>query len=66
MQIINVNDDRYVPIAIQRVPEGVDQSLWITEMKGRYTLVDSVLKFGSEFYFCMKLINAEFEEINNG
>jgi len=28
--------------------------------------VDSVLKLGHDFYFCMKLIDVEYEEINDG
>tara|TARA_Y100000034_G_scaffold58093_1_gene70891 strand:+ start:2118 stop:2318 length:201 start_codon:yes stop_codon:yes gene_type:complete len=66
MQIINVNNERYTPITVLRPPDGVDHNQWIEEIKGRYTLVDSVLKLGHDFYFCMKLIDAEYEEINNG
>ena len=66
MQIINVNDERYTPIAILRPPEEVDHKEWIEETKGRYTLVDSVLKLGDDFYFCMKLITVEYEEVDNG
>ena len=66
MQIINVNNERYTPITILCPPEGIDHGPWIEEIKGRYTLVDSVLKFGHDFFFCMKLIDAEYEEINNG
>ena len=66
MQIINVTNQRYAPITVLRPPDGVDHNQWIEEIKGRYTLVDSVLKLGHDFYFCMKLIDAEYEEINNG
>lgn len=66
MQIINVNNERYTPITILRPPNGIDHGQWIEEIKGRYTLVDSVLKLGHDFYFCMKLIDVEYEEINDG
>ena len=66
MQIINVKKERYTPITILRPPDGIDHRQWIEEIKGRYTLVDSVLKLGHDFYFCMKLIDVEYEEINDG
>ena len=33
------------------------------ELKGMWTLADTVLKNGDMYYVCMKLIEAEFEEI---
>ena len=37
---------------------------WTTkELKSQYALADAVLRNGGEYYICMKLIEAEFEEI---
>ena len=33
------------------------------ELKGMWTLADTVLKNGDMYYVCMKLIEAEFEDI---
>ena len=60
MQIINVNDDRYVvrgTVLAQKVTH-----LTTDELKNRYSLADTVLRNGDTFYVCMKIIDAEFED----
>ena len=34
------------------------------ELKSWYSLADTVLRNGDVFYICMKMIEAEFEDIN--
>ncbi len=61
MQIINVNDDRYVvrgTVSVHKVT-----NLTTEELKNQYSLVDTVLRNGDILYICMKAINAEFEDI---
>ncbi len=61
MQIITVNDDKYVVrgiVSVQKVTH-----LSADELKNQYSLADTVLRNGNEFYICMKIINAEFEDI---
>ena len=61
MQIINVNDDRYVvqgTVSVHKVT-----NVPTDELKNRYSLADTVLRNGDTLYICMKTINAEFEDI---
>ena len=61
MQIINVNDYRYVvqgTVSAQKVTH-----LTTEELKNQYSLADTVLRNGDTFYICMKMINAEFEDV---
>ena len=61
MQIINVNDDRYVvcgTVSVQKVTH-----ITTDELKSQYSLADTVLRNGDVFYICMKIIDAEFEDI---
>ena len=61
MQIINVNDDRYVvrgTVLVHKVT-----NITTDQLKDRYSLADTVLRNGDIFYICMKTINAEFEDI---
>ena len=62
MQIINVNDDRYVvcgTVSAHKVT-----NLTTEELKNQYSLADTVLRNGDIFYICMKIIDVEFEDIN--
>ena len=62
MQIININDDRYVvcgTVLAQKVTH-----LSTDELKSRYSLADTVLRNGDSLYICMKIIDAEYEDIN--
>ena len=61
MQIININDDRYVvrgTVSAHKVT-----NLTTEEIKNQYSLADTVLRNGDTFYICMKIIDAEFEDI---
>ena len=61
MQIINVNDDRYVvcsTVLAQKVAH-----LSTDELKNQYSLADTVLRNGDVFYICMKIIDTEFQDI---
>ncbi len=61
MQIINVNDDRYVvqgTVSAQKVAH-----FSTDELKDQYSLADTVLRNGDILYICMKVIDAEFEDI---
>ena len=60
MQIINVNDDRYVvcgTVSAHKVTH-----ITTDQLKDRYSLADTVLRNGDTFYVCMKIIDAEFED----
>ena len=61
MQIINVNDDRYVvqgTVSAQKVTHPTTD-----QIKNRYSLADTVLRNGDTLYICMKIIDAEFKDI---
>tara|TARA_R100000008_G_C3528721_1_gene138060 strand:- start:344 stop:535 length:192 start_codon:yes stop_codon:yes gene_type:complete len=61
LQIINVNDDRYVvrgTVSVNKVT-----NIPTDELKNRYSLTDAVLRNGDVLYLCMKIIDAEFEDI---
>ena len=61
MQIINVNDDRYVvrgTVSVQKVAH-----LSTDELKNQYSLADTVLRNGDTLYICMEIINAEFKDV---
>ena len=61
MQIINVNDDRYVvqgTVSAHKVT-----NITTNQLKDRYSLADAVLRNGDTLYICMKMINAEFKDI---
>ena len=61
MQIITVNDDKYVvqgTVLAQKVTH-----ISTEELKNQYSLADTVLRNGDTFYICMKVIDAEFEDI---
>ena len=62
MQIITVNDDKYVirgTVSVDKVT-----NISTNDLKKRYSLADTVLRNGDIFYICMKVIEAEFEDIN--
>ena len=62
MQIITVNDDKYVIRGTVSADKVINIST--NELKKRYSLADTVLRNGNTFYICMKVIDAEFEDIN--
>ena len=58
MQIINVDDDRYIvqgTVSAQKVTD-----ITTDQLKDRYSLADTVLRNGDTFYVCSKIIEAEF------
>ena len=61
MQIININDDRYVV----RGTVSADKVTHLTteELKNQYSLADTVLRNGNILYLCMKIVEVEFEVI---
>jgi len=61
MQIINANDDMYVVQGT--VPADKVTYLTTDELKNRYSLADTVLRNGDFLYICMKIIDAEYEDI---
>ena len=62
MQIINVNDDKYVVRGTVSVGKVINVPP--NDLKKRYSLADTVLRNGDMLYICMKVIDAEFEDIN--
>ena len=62
MQIITVNDDKYVVRGKVLADKVTDVPA--DELKKRYSLADTILRNGDMFYICMKIIDAEFVEIN--
>ena len=61
MQFINIKDDMYVvrgTVSAQKVTNKSTE-----ELKKQYSLADTVLRNGDIFYICMKVIEAEFEDI---
>ena len=61
MQIINVNDDRYVVQGTVSAHKVTD--ITTDQLKDRYRLADTVLRNGDTFYICMKIIDAEFNDV---
>ena len=61
MQIINVNDDRYVVQGTVSAHKVTD--ITTDQLKDRYRLADTVLRNGDTFYICMKIIDAEFKDV---
>jgi hypothetical protein len=62
LQIIDIKDDKYVvrgAVSAQKVTH-----LSTEDLKNQYSLADTVLRNGDTFYICMKIIDAEFEEIS--
>ena len=60
MQIINVNDDRYVVCGTVSAHKVTD--ITTDQLKDRYSLADAVLRNGDTLYICMKTIDVEFED----
>ena len=59
MKIISANDDRYVVLGTVSVETGYTTQ----QLKDMYTLADTVLRNGKEYFICMKVIEAEFDDI---
>tara|TARA_R100000742_G_C4215578_1_gene40766 strand:+ start:439 stop:627 length:189 start_codon:yes stop_codon:yes gene_type:complete len=61
MKSITVNDDLYIVCGTVSVDKVTNIST--NELKKRYSLANAVLRNGDVFYICMKVIEAEFEDI---
>ena len=61
MQIITVNDDKYVVRGKVLADNVTDVPA--DELKKRYSLADTILRNGDTLYICMKVIEVEFEDI---
>ena len=59
MRFISVNNDRYVVLGTVSVETGYTTQ----QLKDMYTLADTVLRNGREYFICMKIIEAEFDDI---
>ena len=59
-KIININDEGYMILGTV----SVDCGRTTAELKSQYALADTVLRNGDYFYACYKMIEAEFEELN--
>ena len=63
MEIITVNDDKYVvrgTVSVEvanNIPGGTE------ELKKRYNNVDAVLRNGDTYYLCDTAIEAEFQDL---
>tara|TARA_R100001377_G_C3147571_1_gene95075 strand:- start:124 stop:312 length:189 start_codon:yes stop_codon:yes gene_type:complete len=61
MKLIDVNNDKYIVCGTVLADTVIDIST--NELKKRYSLADTVLRNGDTFYICMKVIDAEFDDI---
>ena len=61
MQIITVNDDKYVVRGKVLADKVTDVPA--DELKKRYSLADTILRNGDTLYICMKVIEVEFDDI---
>ena len=59
MKIITVGDDGY--IVLGRVSANTSDDL--DQLKSQWRLADTILRNQNELFICMKLIEAEFEDI---
>ena len=60
MKRIVVNDDIFVvcgTVLVEKVTTSMDA------LKEHYTLADTVLRNGNEYYVCNKVIEAEFKDL---
>ena len=59
-KIINVGDDGYMVLGTVSASTEFSND----ELKQQYGLADTILRNKDELYICMKLIEAEWDEIN--
>jgi len=59
MKIITVGDDGYITLGIV----SVNTSYEADQLKSQWRLADAILRNQNELFICMKLIEAEFEDI---
>ena len=58
--MLNVKDTLYIILGTVSADAGYNTD----QLKNMWSLADTVLKNGSEYYVCSKVIEAEFNEIN--
>ena len=58
--IVDVGKDRYAILGTAKVDSGYSPE----HLKNQYGLADAVLRNGDVYYICYKLIEVEFEELN--
>ena len=61
MQFIHIKDDMYAVRGRVSAHKVTDKST--DELKSWYSLADTVLRNGDEFYICMKIIDVEFDDM---
>ena len=59
-KFVEVGKDRYVVLGTVSVDSGYSTD----QLKNMWALADTVLKNGNQYYICNKIIEAEFEELN--
>jgi hypothetical protein len=59
MQIITVGDDGYIVLGKVSVNTSYDTD----QLKSQWRLADTILRNQNEYYICMKIIEAEFNDI---
>ena len=59
MKIITVGDDGYIVLG----KVSVNTSYSTEELKSQWRLADTILRNQNELYICMKMIEAEFNDI---
>ena len=64
MQIISANNDRYIVLGTVSVDKVSTIVKTPSELKNLYTLADTVLRNGDNYYICNKIIEAEWKEVN--
>jgi len=61
LQFIHIKDEMYVVRGRVSAKKVTNKST--DKLKKQYSLADTVLRNGDTFYICMKVIEAEFEDI---
>ena len=64
MQIISANNDRYIVLGTVLVDKVSTIAKTPSELKNLYTLADTVLRKGNNYYICNKIIEIEWKEVN--
>ena len=59
MKIITVGDEGYIVLDVV----SVNTEYSADDLKAQYRLADTVLRNNEKLYICMKIIEAEFEDI---
>ena len=60
MKIVSVGDKGYIVLGVV----SVNTSFSTEDLKSQWRLADTILRKDNEWYVCMKIIDAEFDEKN--